>query len=75
MHYDFIAIADADVPQAVEPFFQHVLQTYTSEANKTMTLVPDRTTFEFAAAGQAPWDIGLSLLTLPPRHHAHYNRA
>jgi hypothetical protein len=26
MHYDFIAIPDADVPQAVEPTFQHVLR-------------------------------------------------
>jgi uncharacterized damage-inducible protein DinB len=38
MHYDFIAIADADVPQAVEPIFQHVLQTYTSETNKTASV-------------------------------------
>jgi uncharacterized damage-inducible protein DinB len=44
MHYDFIAIPDADVPQAVEPFFQHVLQTYASETNKTVSVwkaVPD----------------------------------
>src|SRR3984957_9658138 len=38
MHYDFIAIPDADVPQAVEPTFQHVLQTYASEANKTVSV-------------------------------------
>ena len=38
MHYDHIAILDADVPQAVEPIFQHVLQTYTSEANKTASM-------------------------------------
>jgi hypothetical protein len=25
MHYDFTTIPDADVPQAVEPFFQRVL--------------------------------------------------
>ena len=36
MHYDFIAIPDADVPQAIEPVFQHVIQTYASEANKTV---------------------------------------
>src|ERR1700688_3689982 len=36
MHYDFIAIPDADVPQAVEPIFQHVVTTYASEANKTV---------------------------------------
>jgi uncharacterized damage-inducible protein DinB len=44
MHYDFIAIPDADVPQAVESIFQHVVQTYTSEANKTASMwraVPD----------------------------------
>ena len=37
MHYDFIAIPDAEVPQAVEPMFQHVLQNYASESNKTVT--------------------------------------
>jgi hypothetical protein len=44
MHYDFIAIPDADVPQAVEPIFQHVVTTYASEANKTVSVwrsVPD----------------------------------
>jgi hypothetical protein len=44
MHYDFIAIPDADVPQAVEPVFQHVITTYASEANKTVSVwraVPD----------------------------------
>jgi hypothetical protein len=30
MHYDFIAIPDADVSQAVEPVFQHVVTTYVS---------------------------------------------
>src|SRR5271163_493894 len=29
---------EADVPQAVEPIFQHVLQTYASETNKTVTV-------------------------------------
>src|ERR1700719_2500590 len=44
MRYDFIAIPDADVPQAVDPAFQHVLTTYASEANKTASVwraVPD----------------------------------
>ena len=36
MHYDFTAIPDADVPQAVEPILQHVVATYASEANKTV---------------------------------------
>ena len=44
MHYDYIAIPDADVPQAVDLTFQHVLQTYVSETNKTVSVwqaVPD----------------------------------
>jgi len=44
MHYEYTAIPDADVPQAVEPTFQHVLQTYASETNKTVSVwraVPD----------------------------------
>jgi uncharacterized damage-inducible protein DinB len=44
VHYDYIAIPDEDVPQVVDPTFQHVLQTYTSETNKTASVwkvVPD----------------------------------
>src|SRR5437763_12839848 len=44
MHYGFTAIPDADVPQAVEPVFQHAVTTYASEANKTASVwraVPD----------------------------------
>jgi uncharacterized damage-inducible protein DinB len=44
MRYDFIAIPDADVPPAVEPIFQHVVTTYVSETNKTVSMwraVPD----------------------------------
>jgi uncharacterized damage-inducible protein DinB len=44
MHYDFIAIPDSEVPQAVEPAFQHVVTTYASESNKTASVwraVPD----------------------------------
>ena len=44
MNYDFVAIADGDIPRAVEPVFQHVLTTYVSEANKTVSIwraVPD----------------------------------
>src|SRR5438270_11046531 len=44
MHYDFIAIPDIDVPQAVEPTLQHVVATYASETNKTASVwraVPD----------------------------------
>jgi hypothetical protein len=38
MHYDFIAIPDADVPLAIDPTFQHVLQTYASETNKPVSV-------------------------------------
>jgi uncharacterized damage-inducible protein DinB len=44
MHYDYTAIPDADVPEAVEPVFQHIVTTYASEANKTVSVwraVPD----------------------------------
>jgi uncharacterized damage-inducible protein DinB len=44
MHYDFIAIPDAEVPCAAEPVFQHLLTTYASETNKTASVwraVPD----------------------------------
>ena len=38
MHYEFIAIPDTEIPQAVEPVFQHVVTTYASEANKTVSV-------------------------------------
>jgi hypothetical protein len=44
MHYDFTALPDSEIPQAVELIFQHVLQTYASETNKTVSVwraVPD----------------------------------
>src|SRR5262245_20877011 len=44
MHYDFVAIPDADVPQAADPVFQHAVTTYASEVNKTASVwraVPD----------------------------------
>lgn len=44
MHYDFIAIPDAEVPRAAEPTFQHVVSTYASEVNKTVSVwrsIPD----------------------------------
>jgi uncharacterized damage-inducible protein DinB len=44
VHYNFIAIPDADVPYAVDPTFQHVVTTYASETNKTVSMwrvVPD----------------------------------
>lgn len=44
MIYDHVAIPDAEIPQAADPTFQHVLQTYASETNKTVSMwraVPD----------------------------------
>lgn len=44
MHYDFIAVADSEIPRAAEPQWQHVVDTYVSECNKTASLwraVPD----------------------------------
>ena len=38
MHYEHVAIPDAEVPRAVEPAFQHALDTYASEANKTASM-------------------------------------
>jgi uncharacterized damage-inducible protein DinB len=38
MRYDFIAIPDAEVPQAIDPTFHHLLTTYTSETNKTVSV-------------------------------------
>ena len=44
MHYDHTAIPDAELPQAVEPVFAHVVTTYASEVNKTVSMwraIPD----------------------------------
>lgn len=44
MHYDYIAIPDAEVPPVREPMFQHLVATYASETNKTAGMwraVPD----------------------------------
>jgi uncharacterized damage-inducible protein DinB len=38
MMYSFVAIADDDIPTAIEPLFQHVLDTYASETNKVATV-------------------------------------
>src|SRR3954467_12831871 len=38
MPYAFPPTPDADVPQAVDPVFQHVVTTYASEANKTASV-------------------------------------
>ena len=54
MHYDFIAIPDADVPQAVEPVFQHVVTTYASEANKTVA--GQHVPAIYGPSGDVTWD-------------------
>jgi uncharacterized damage-inducible protein DinB len=38
MHHDDAAIPATDVPEAVDRTFQHVLQTYASEVNKTVSV-------------------------------------
>ncbi len=38
MHYDFIAIPDAEVPRAIDATFQHALTTFASETNKTASM-------------------------------------
>src|SRR6478736_6179722 len=38
MKYDHIAIPDPEIPQAVEPVFQHIITTYVSESNKTVSM-------------------------------------
>jgi uncharacterized damage-inducible protein DinB len=38
VNYDFTAIADAEIPRAIEPIFQHAVDTYVSEANKTVSM-------------------------------------
>jgi len=42
--YDHVAIPEADIPRALDPTFQHALDTYASETNKTASMwraVPD----------------------------------
>jgi uncharacterized damage-inducible protein DinB len=45
MHYDWTAIPAADLPTASEPAYQHVVDTYASETNKTASMwraIPER---------------------------------
>lgn len=44
MKYQYVAIPDQEVPQAANALFQHVVATYASETNKTISMwraVPD----------------------------------
>jgi uncharacterized damage-inducible protein DinB len=38
MHYPFTAIPDTEAPRATDPTFQHLLDTYVSETNKTASV-------------------------------------
>ena len=41
MRYAFSAISDAEVPRAVDPLFQHLIDTYASETNKVISVWRD----------------------------------
>lgn len=44
MQYDFTALPNRAIPKAADPLFQHLIDTYVSEANKVVSLwkaVPD----------------------------------
>ena len=38
MTYEFVAIADSDIPQACEAMLQHAVDTYASETNKVISV-------------------------------------
>jgi uncharacterized damage-inducible protein DinB len=38
MKYDYTAIPDDEVPKAAKPLFQHIVATYVSETNKTVSM-------------------------------------
>lgn len=38
MHYPYVAISESAIPQASSPSFQHLLDTYTSETNKVISV-------------------------------------
>ena len=38
MQYSFVAIAEDKIPRAIDPVFQHVLDTYASETNKVASV-------------------------------------
>jgi len=38
VRYEFVAIPDRDVPVATDPVFQHLVTTYASETNKTISM-------------------------------------
>src|SRR5690348_2084432 len=38
MNYEFVAIPEAGVPRASAPLFQHIVDTYAGETNKTASV-------------------------------------
>jgi hypothetical protein len=38
MKYEFNAIADEEVPRAIDPLYQHLVTTYAGQTNKTASL-------------------------------------
>jgi uncharacterized damage-inducible protein DinB len=38
VHYEFVAIPEQDVPRAVNPIFQHLLDTYAGETDKVISI-------------------------------------
>ncbi len=38
MQYEYVAIPDEEVPKAANPLFQHLVTTYASETNKTVSM-------------------------------------
>jgi uncharacterized damage-inducible protein DinB len=38
MQYEYTAIPEAQIPRAIDPVFQHLLDTYASETNKVVSL-------------------------------------
>jgi uncharacterized damage-inducible protein DinB len=37
MQYEFVALSDSDIPEARDPLFRHMLDTYASETNKVVS--------------------------------------
>ena len=61
MQYEYTALPDADVPQASNPIFQHLLDTYASETSKVITVwrqfSPEEMTFRAAERSASVLDI------------------
>jgi hypothetical protein len=38
MNYEYVAISDSEIPRALVPVFQHILDTYANETNKVIAV-------------------------------------